>query len=145
MAGLRKMQKSIQPLLEERDRLRAELAAITQRMNGEIAGLEKAISLLQRDDGDAIGDAPKTARGGAKTLLLDLLREVGTSGLNATIAEEIAKRRGEVLKRGTAASNLSRLKADGVVVHDGDRYRLPEFARQLPISAGATLIAMPRG
>jgi len=131
MAALSKMQKNVQKLIDERDRLRAELSAFTATMTGRIAGLESAISLLQRDDGEPEPqDGAKSGRGEAKTLLLDLLREVGTSGLNAAIAEQIAKRRGIVLKRGTAASNLSRLKADGVVAHDGDKYRLPEFARQ---------------
>jgi hypothetical protein len=128
MAALRKMQKNIQPLIEERDRLRVELAAFTQRMNGEIAGLEKAISLLQHEDGDA-PPTERVTRGSAKSLLLDLLREVGTTGLNATIAEQLATRRGGVLKRGTAASSLSRLSSDGVVIYDGDKYRLKEFAK----------------
>ena len=133
MATQRKaMKRSIQKLIDERDRLRSELAAYTATITGRIAGLETAIALLQKDDGeDGTDNAPaKAARGEAKTLLLDLLREVGTTGLNAAIAEEIAKRRGILLKRETAASNLSRLKADGVVLHDGERYRLPEFARQ---------------
>jgi len=133
MAGPRKMQKDIQRLLVERDRLRSQLASYTERMNGEIAGIERAISMLQGDGETTSSPEPtgeRAGRGKAKTLLLDLLREVGTSGLNATVAEEIAKRRSLDLKRGTAASNLSRLKADGVVVYDGDKYRLPEFARQ---------------
>jgi hypothetical protein len=41
----------------------------------------------------------------------------------------MAAKRGVDLKRGTAASNLSRLKTDGALVHDGQRYRLPEFSR----------------
>jgi hypothetical protein len=132
MAAASKMQKNIQRLIDERDKLRRELADFTVGMTGRIAGLERAIALLQQDDDDPSSpDDEKAGRGEAKGLLLDLLREVGTTGLNAAMAEEIAQRRGLVLKRGTAASNLSRLKADGVVVHDGDRYRLPEFARRL--------------
>ncbi|HEY1796663.1 MAG TPA: hypothetical protein VGG57_11145 [Stellaceae bacterium] len=131
MAALTKMQKNVQKLIDERDRLRRELAEFTSVMTGRIAGLEMAISLLQHDGDEPLPLAEgKSGRGEAKTLLLDLLREVGTQGLNAAIAEQIAIRRGIVLKRGTAASNLSRLKADNVVVHDGERYRLPEFARQ---------------
>ena len=130
MAATSKMQKSIQRLVDERDKLRRELADFTVAMSGRIAGIERAIALLQQDDDDPSSpDGEKAGRGEAKGLLLDLLREVGTTGLNAAMAEEIAQHRGLVLKRGTAASNLSRLKADGVVVHDGDRYRLPEFAR----------------
>lgn len=131
MAAQSKMQRNVQRLIEERDRLRAELATFTAAMTGRIAGIESAIFLLQHEDDEpAAPERNKSSRGEAKTLLLDLLRDVGTSGLNAAIAEQIAQRRGLVLKLGTAASNLSRLKADGVIVHDGNRYRLPEFARQ---------------
>ena len=33
------------------------------------------------------------------------------------------------LNRGSVASNLSRLSKDKAIVYDGDRYRLPEFAK----------------
>jgi hypothetical protein len=127
----KQMQKNIQRLVEERDRLQAEFRDVAAAMRGRIAGLETAIAILQKDadDNPADPNPGKPARGEAKTVLIDLLREQGTSGLNATIAADIAKQRGIPLKRETAASNLSRLKKDGVVVHDGERYRLPEFAR----------------
>ena len=67
-----------------------------------------AIALLQHDgDEPTSPDGEKAGRGEAKTLLLDLLREAGTTGLNAAIAEQLAKHRGAILKRGTAASNLA--------------------------------------
>ena len=62
--------------------------------------------------------------------MLDLAREAKAAGLNANISVKMAAKRGVALKRGTAASNLSRLKTDGALVHDGHRYRLPEFARR---------------
>ena len=130
MAAMSRMQKNVQRLIDERDRLRAELAAFTATMTGRIFGLESAIALLQNDgDEPTSPDGEKAGRGEAKTLLLDLLREAGTTGLNAAVAEQLARNCGAILKRGTAASNLSRLKADGVVVYDGDRYRLPEFTK----------------
>jgi hypothetical protein len=138
MAAPRKMQKNIQLLLAERDALRVQLREFTATMTGRIEGIERAISVLQQYDNDetgnvADGDA-KQGRGEAKALLLDLLREVGASGLNATMAEDIAKRRGKVLKRGTAASNLSRLKQDGIVLYDRDRYHLKEFGEVAEIT-----------
>lgn len=133
MAATSKMQKNIQRLIDERNRLQRQLAEFTATMTGRIAGLDSAIKLLQNDgeDDPTTPDGEKAGRGEAKTQLLDLLREVESTGLNAAMAEEIARNKGFVLKRSTAASNLSRLKKDGVVVHDGDRYRLPEFARGL--------------
>lgn len=126
MAANRAALKSIQKLIDERDRLRIELATLT----GEIAGLDRAIALM-RENGDTSSEEPsRSGRGEAKIVVLDLLDAAGAEGLNALIAEDMAKARGITLNRGTAASNLSRLKKDGAVVHDGERYRLAKFARQ---------------
>jgi hypothetical protein len=122
-----------QRLLEERDRLLQELEALKHR----IGGLELAMSLLEKEDDDQSDET--SGRGKAKELLLDLLREVGTTGLNANIAAQIALRRGKKLARGTAASTLSRLKADGIVSHENDRYRLVEFARPTRVVSGGTV------
>jgi hypothetical protein len=129
----RKMKANVQRLLDERDRLMDESDALQNR----IAGLELAISLLAKDDGESPATAT-SGRGKAKELLLDLLKEVGTTGLNASSAVEIAARRGVTLARGTAASNLSRMKKDGVVTYDGERYRLPEFSRSKVVNLSAT-------
>jgi hypothetical protein len=124
--GSPKMKANVQRLVEERDKLLAQMTAIKNK----IEGLELAIQLMEQEKGQTtIAETDTSKRGQAKNILLDLLREVGTSGLNATSAVEMAERRGIKLERGTAASNLSRMKADNVVNYDGDRYRLPEFSR----------------
>jgi hypothetical protein len=122
-----KMKANVQKLIEERDRLLAQMNGLKHK----IEGIELAIQVLGRDDVSAKA-ADTSKRGNAKALLLDLLREVGTTGLNATSAVEMGARRGVKLERGTAASNLSRMKADNVVTYDGDKYRLPEFSRTKP-------------
>lgn len=118
----RKADEMKQRLLEERDRLLRQKEAL----ENQIAGIERAIALI-----DGEGDAPKQRQSGArstKRTVLDLLQEVGTSGLNATTAVEIAHRRGVTLDRGSVSSLLSRLKKDGVLTYDGDRYRLTRFS-----------------
>jgi hypothetical protein len=127
-----KVKANVKTLILERDRLLKEMEAI----KNQITGLERAISLIEGDDESAVA-AKRSRRGTAKSLLLDMLREVGTTGLNASSASEMASRRGAVLARGTAASNLSRMKADKLVVYDGERYRLPEFTRPTVIQGGA--------
>ena len=104
------------------------------RLMGELAAIDRTIAYLIQSETDP---ASMPERGSAKTLLLDLLREVKYDGLNAEVAWSMAKKRGMTLKRGTAGSNLSRMKADGVVTYDGDRYRLPEFTRQPPLEVVA--------
>jgi DNA-binding IclR family transcriptional regulator len=56
--------------------------------------------------------------------VIELLEQVGRAGLNAGLAVEMAEAEGRELDRGSTSSLLSRLKADGTVEYDGDRYRL---------------------
>ena len=62
------------------------------------------------------------------TRILGMLEEVGTTGLNAASAVELANRRGQTIQGGSVSSTLSRFKKDGIVDYDGDRYRLPKYA-----------------
>jgi hypothetical protein len=122
--------RQLEKLRAERERIVREKERHEMLLSGQIIALDRAILMLQEDDEEDDEEITKSGRGEAKTLLLALLEEVAEVGLNAGIAEELANQRGVPLKRGTAASNLSRLKADGVIAYDGDRYRLPKFARQ---------------
>jgi hypothetical protein len=118
----------MQRLWEQRDRLLVEMEALKNK----IAGIEMAMALL--DNGGSVGDAtaapPRRIRLGVKSFVLDLLSELGTTGLNAATAVEIGERRGVHLDRQSVSSLLSRLKNEGIVVYDNERYKLPRFASQ---------------
>jgi hypothetical protein len=131
-------------LRQERDLLQDKYFKLFQQseaVRNKVEGLELAISILEK--GDQQDRAPQIAPASitnVKGLLLDLARECGGGGINANIAVQLANKKGIPLLRGTAASNLSRLKADGALVHDGDKYKLPEHTRspqmQLAVHAG---------
>lgn len=74
----------------------------------------------------------RAPRSNVKQTVLDLLAEHLESGLNATIAIEIAKDRGVSLDRGSVSSLLSRMKNDGIVSYDGSVYRLPKSGGSPP-------------
>jgi hypothetical protein len=118
-----KMKANVQRLLEQRDKLLVEIDALKNK----VAGLEMAIGLLGNEDDSQGQPLSAGARLNLKATILDLLKEAGTTGLNATSAVEIAARRGITLNRGSVASNLSRMVKDKAVTYDGTRYRLPEF------------------
>lgn len=121
-----KMTANVRKLAEERDKLLREIAAIQVKIDG----LELAISVLQRGDDEPAADAPDLMdrlKRATKGMLLEFLHEVRSTGLNATTAVELANKKGLGLVRGSAASTLSRMKAEGVVTHDGKVYRLPEY------------------
>jgi hypothetical protein len=110
----------MQKLLDQRDQLLREIEALRHK----VMGIEMAIALLDNST-DAKG-APRSSRS-VKTVVLDLLKEMGTTGLNATTAVELANRRGISLNAASVGSTLSRFKRDGVVSLYGDKYRLAEF------------------
>jgi hypothetical protein len=133
-------------LLEERDRLEDEVGRLYEQAEAaryKLDGLNLAIGLIRKDEATADAHRLREASN-IKNLLLDLAREAKAEGLNANIAVELAAKRGVALKRGTAASNLSRLKTDKALVHDGQRYRLPEFVRPKP-SGGFGTVNMNTG
>jgi len=110
-------------LLEQRDRLLAEIEALKNK----VQGLEMALSLV--DGEEAVIDGGHRIRVfGTKGTILDLLSEAGTTGLNASSAVDLAERRGIHLDRQSVSSLLSRLKRDGVVVYENERYKLSQYA-----------------
>jgi hypothetical protein len=128
-----KMTANVRKLAEERDKLLHEIATIQAKVDG----LELAISVLQRDSDEKPSGLIDRLKRATKEILLELLHEVRETGLNAGIAVELAAKRDYALPRGSAASTLSRMKADGVVTYDGKVYRLPEYDRpQLEIHMG---------
>lgn len=119
--------QDMQRLKEQRDRLLYEMEAIRNK----IAGIEMAMALLENGDAAERALAPsRRIRLGVKSFVLDLLAELGTTGLNAASAVEIGARRGVHLDRQSVSSLLSRLKNEGVVMYEGERYKLPQFAQK---------------
>jgi len=120
--------------MEQRDQLLREIEALRNK----VIGIEMAISLL---DGDAqsSGKSQRSVKG----VLLDLLREVGTTGLSAATAVDMANRRGITLHSGSAGSTLSRLKSEGVVVLHGNRYVLKDFAPREDMRPVTNVIPAP--
>lgn len=112
-----------QRLIQQRDQLLIEIEALRNK----VIGLEMAIALFD-GDGEVPTPTPSKKRSAMKDTVLDLLNEAGTTGLNGLIAVEIAERRGIHLDRQSVSSLLSRLKADGAVVYEDQRYKLKQFA-----------------
>lgn len=122
-----KRQANVKHLQERRDQLRAEIAALNAR-------LDEVETLIRLMSGEAAKETPeplqrKARRGDLKEIVLSLYDEASEAGLSAaecvTAAQE---KRGVALQPASVSSLLSRLKADGVLMYDGERYRLKRFA-----------------
>lgn len=97
--------------------------------------IRREIEKLQAQEAlllDMLDETPKplkrAPKGAVKTTVLDLLEKVGRSGLNAAKAVKLVEAEGGEIDRGSVSSLLSRLKNDGIVVYDGDTYRLKKFS-----------------
>jgi hypothetical protein len=109
--------------IEERER---EVAALKH----ELVGFQRAYDAVSgKAEGTGSMIPPlRPPRSNVKQTVLDLLRQRGADGLNASTAVELAAKRNEVIHQPTVSSLLSRFKADGIALHDGTVYRLKEFA-----------------
>ena len=135
MASGTKSMRAIKDLLaekrQERDRLDIEIGALEQALQAA-AGEPTAKQTLKR--------AP---RSNVKGVVLRLLEQVGDTGLNAAIAVDLAKRQNTPIERGTVSSLLSRLKAEGTVIHDGTVYRLKDASRTQPVGNARDVLDFP--
>jgi hypothetical protein len=120
-------------LQDRRNQLTAELAAVQARLS-EVESLMRAMS------GEA---APEPAspmlkrvrRGDLNNIVLGLYEQAAGVGLSTAECVAAAAKAGTPLKATSVSSLLSRLKSDGVLMYDGERYRLKRFAG--PRSASA--------
>ncbi|HEX8625894.1 MAG TPA: hypothetical protein VF782_12590 [Allosphingosinicella sp.] len=121
------MEKKMQPLDVEIARLEAEIA----RLQGERAGLLRAKELLLGDGAPVKIELRKRATS-VKPLVLDIMSSVGSAG--ATTAEVDARVRESVpaVAKDTVGSILSRLKSEGALVYEGDRYYEKRQAPERP-------------
>lgn len=123
------------------------MAAQTQPLRDKIADLDRQIEELQRKIGEAMvsrrhlqevlavmtgGEAPSEERrqrvGNVKGVVLDALERAKATGL--TSAEALAAAQAELpqVQRDTVSSLLSRLKKEGTLAYDGNRYYVAAYA-----------------
>lgn len=117
-------QANLKFLTDRRERLRIELEAAKAR-------LEEVESLIRQMSGEAIVlplAEVRPRRGGLKEVVLELYEEAGELGLTTTECVEAAAKRGVTLQPPSVSSTLSRFKGEGVLMYDGERYRLKKFA-----------------
>ena len=120
-------------LQDRRNQLLTELAAIQVRLS-EVDGLIRTMS------GEATPEPTPAAsnrirRGDLNNIVLSLYEQAADTGLSTAECVAAAGKAGTPLKATSVSSLLSRLKSDGVLMYDGERYRLKRFAG--PRSASA--------
>ncbi len=113
-------------------RLEADRALAIASFDGRIEGLKQALRLhtgaASTSNPFSTAEKKRIRRGNLKETVLSLAQEVAENGMSSEECITLAKERGIDLVPGSVSSLLSRLKNDGVVFFDGQRYRLKEYA-----------------
>jgi hypothetical protein len=123
-------EKRMKPIDDEITRIDAEIA----RLEGKREGLLRAKTLIGQKEHVLVppsgGLRLRTRSPNIKPLILDIMTAVEANG--ATSAEVSARVKDAVptVAKDTVGSILSRLKADGALAFDGERYYASRFAQK---------------
>jgi hypothetical protein len=111
---------------EQMNTIKGKLATI----RAEIARLKAQEEVLVELIGQEAGEAPPPARKRSpniKPLVLDLMHRAGFTGATSAEVDYAVRQRVPTVAKDTVGSILSRLKADGALTYDGERYYEKQF------------------
>lgn len=108
---------------EKLDGIRAEIARLK-------AQEEVLLELKAQSGGDQPPAAPRKRSPNIKPLVLDLMSRAGFTGATSAEVDHAVRQRVPTVAKDTVGSVLSRLKADGALTYDGERYYEKRFAPQ---------------
>ena len=109
--------KNMKPIDDEISRIDAEIA----RLQGERSGLLKAKELLTGEGNEPARPLRRRAPS-VKPVVLDVMRNAGPRGATTAEVDRHVRLAVPTVAKETVGSILSRLKSDGALVYEGDRY-----------------------
>ncbi len=116
---MKSLQERLDSIMRELDRAMREVEKIKAQ--------EALIRDMIREANGESSVKSRAPRSNVKQAVLDLLEKVGSAGLNASMAVDMAASEGLALERGTVSSLLSRMKNEGVVIYENGLYRLSTY------------------
>jgi hypothetical protein len=72
--------------------------------------------------------SPKRRSPSVKPVVLDVMRAAGSTGATSAAVDQQVREKVPTVAKDTVGSVLSRLKSDGALVYEGDRYYEKQFA-----------------
>ncbi len=123
MANARDQMKMLESELE---RVRSEI----EKLRVEEALLLKMIGKMGGGNSPAAVKSARTRSPSVKPIVLDIMREAGPRGATTNEVDEAVRLRVPSVAKDTVGSVLSRLKGDGALVYEGERYFEKRFAPQ---------------
>jgi hypothetical protein len=122
--------QTLKGIYEAISRLEAERAAFNSRIDGRIEGLKEALRIQNGEFGLPTPEnrQRRMRRGNLKETVLDLAAQVAEVGMTGEECVALAKSKGIDLVPASVSSLLSRLKTDGILFFDGQKYRLKQYS-----------------
>lgn len=104
--------------------IKTELDAVRAQIERLRVKEETLMDLLRQLSGEPIVEEKPVRRRApsVKPLVLDFMKDAGERGATSAEVDEAIRAINPTVAKDTVGSVLSRLKADGALVYDGDRY-----------------------
>jgi hypothetical protein len=132
MATAREQMKIVEGELE---RIRAEIA----RLRAQEDVLEGVLRKYSGNDAPPAEPAARKRSANVKPLVLEIMHQAGFVGRTSAEVDEEVRKTVPTVAKDTVGSLLSRLKADGALSFDGERYYEKQFAPNAPAGLRAVM------
>lgn len=118
--------------------IKTQLEAVRAQIERLRVKEETLMDLLRELAGEPAMQAERPARKRAPSVkphVLDFMREVGERGATTLEVDDAIRALNPTVAKDTVGSVLSRLKSEGALVYDGERYFEKKFAPQRPFDS----------
>lgn len=120
--------QQMKSLDEEIARIDAEIARLRERR----AAFVDALAMVSGVAPTAPPLSPRRRAANVKPIILDIMWQAGSGGATSATVAELVREKVPAVAKDTVGSVLSRLKADGALIYDGERYYDKRFPPTIP-------------
>lgn len=117
---------------EQMNNIKGKLATIRAEISRLRAQEEVLVELIGQEGGEPAPIEARKRSPSIKPLVLELMNRAGFTGATSGEVDRAVRDRVPSVAKDTVGSVLSRLKSDGALTYDGDRYYEKQFAPKPP-------------
>jgi hypothetical protein len=123
--------------------IEGELAQVRAEIERLRVKEETLLGLLGKMGGESPSPSTQRKRSpNIKPLVLELMNRAGFTGATSAEVDQAVRQRVPTVAKDTVGSVLSRLKSDGALTYDGERYYEKQFAPKPPAPFEGSLRAV---
>jgi hypothetical protein len=115
---------------EQKAMIEGELGRVRAEMEKLKAQEELLLRLLAHANGEPGPESPRKRSPSIKPLVLDIMARAGFTGATTAEVDKEVREKVPTVAKDTVGSILSRLKSDGALTYDGERYYEKRFTPQ---------------